>query len=188
MKKTLVVLRDTVLAIIVEVVSWPLALFIPLVVMFARWDEKPTTWTGGDDDPEHPAIRGDLPRWAYIWGTPDERLPGDVRMQQTRRMLDWATGVFGPQIGRYLTSVWWLFRNRMYGLAWVTSARPSDGYFDKPQNPGITWHASEGIWRWWKKLGPIQIQAGWKPHRADEKAHWQRGPFVAIRFVSIRRG
>jgi hypothetical protein len=187
MKRTLLVANDLLAALVIELISWPLALFVPLVCMFARWDEKETTWTGGDDDHAHPAVRGDLPRWAYIWSTPDERLPGDVRMPQTRDVLAWTTGVFGEKIGRYLTSIWWLWRNRMYGLAWVASAQPSDGNFDKPQTPGIVWHESEGIWRWWKVLGPIELQAGWKVHRADAKAHWQRGPFVVIRYVSIRK-
>jgi hypothetical protein len=75
----------------------------------------------------------------------------------------------------------------MYGLSWVTSARPSDGEFVKPQTPGLAWYESEGIWRWWRRFGPVELQAGWKVHRADEKAHAQHGPFVAIRYVSIRR-
>jgi hypothetical protein len=187
MKKALLILNDVVIATIIEIISWPLSLFVPIVVLFAKWDDKPTTWTGGADDYDHPTIRGDLPRWAYIWGTPDERLPGDVRMHQTREVLDWTTKKFGEKVGRYLTSVWWLWRNRMYGLSWATSARPSDGEFDKPQTPGLVWHESEGIWRWWNRFGPVELQAGWKPHRADEKAHWQRGPFVVIRYVSIRR-
>jgi hypothetical protein len=187
MKKALLVIHDLVLAILVELISLPLSLFVPFVCLFIKWDENRSTWSGGVDHPEYPTWRGDLPKWAYIWGTPDERMPGDVGMQRTREVLDWTTGVFGQKIGRYLTSVWWLWRNRMYGLSWVTSARPSDGEFVKPQTPGLVWYEKEGIWRWWRRFGPVELQAGWKPHRADEKAHWQRGPFVVIRYVSIRR-
>jgi hypothetical protein len=187
MKKALLILSDVVVAIVVEVISWPLALLVPFVALFAKWDDVPTTWTGGEHDYDHPAVRGDLPRWAYIWGTPDERLPGDVRMYQTREVLDWATKKFGDKVGRYMTSVWWLWRNRMYGLTWVTSARPSDGYFDKSPTPGVVWRNSEGIWRWWRILGPVQLEAGWKVHRANTSAHWLRGPFVAVRYVSVRK-
>jgi len=187
MKKTLLVIHDLVLAILVELISWPLVLFVPFVCLFVKWDENRSVWTGGDNYPEYPTWRGDLPKWAYIWKTPDERMPGDVRMQRTREVLDWTTGIFGQRIGRYLTCVWWLLRNKMYGLAWKASARPVDTYLEKSTVPGIIWRNDEGIWRWWMKLGPIELQAGWKVHRADELAHWQRGPFVAIRFVSIRR-
>jgi hypothetical protein len=187
MKKALLVIHDLVLAILVELISWPLSLLVPIVALFAKWDSKWTNWTGGEYDGEHPAIRGDLPRWAYIWSTPDERLPGDVRMYQTREVLDWTTKKFGEKVGRYLTSVWWLWRNRMYGLAWIMSAKPSNGYFDKTLTPGIIWRESEGIWRWWKVLGLVQLEAGWKIHRANTSAHWMHGPFVAIRYVSVRK-
>jgi hypothetical protein len=187
MKKALIIANDLTMAILVELISWPLALLVPLVCLFTRWDSERTNWTGGYYDDEHPAVRGDLPRWAYIWSTPDERLPGDVRMYQTRRVLDWATKKFGEKVGRYMTSVWWLWRNRMYGLAWIVNSQPSDGYFDKTPIPGIIWRESEGIWRWWKVLGPAQFEAGWKVHRANTSAHWQHGPFVAVRYISVRK-
>jgi len=185
MKRALIVVNDAVLATLVEIVSLLLSLFVPLVCLFARWDAGRTTWTGGAEFPEYPTWRGDLPRWAYIWSTPDERLPGDVRMPQTRAILDWTTGVFGQRVGRYMTSVWWLWRNRMYGLTWLASATPFDHYIERSQTPGIVWDG--GLWRWWTKLGPVELNAGWKVHRANDVAHWQTGPFVAVRFVSIKK-
>jgi hypothetical protein len=185
MRRTLQIVKDAAIATAVEAVSFPLALLVPIVTLFAKWDGEPTTWSGGER--YHPATRGDLPRWAYIWGTPDERLPGDMRMPQTRAVLDWTTRKFGVKVGRYLTSVWWLWRNRLYGLAWLTSARHSGGYFDRSTVPGIVWRESEGIWRWWGALGPVRLEAGWKVHRANASAHWLHGPFVAVRYVAIKK-
>jgi hypothetical protein len=187
MKRALLVVHDTILAVLVELLSLVLAPFVPVVVLFAKWDREPTTFTGGADELGWPEIRGDLPRWAYIWGTPDERLPCDLRTSDFHAQLLRLRWRFGARVARYLVSVRWLLRNRMYGLTWLTSARPSDGDLEPSPEPGIVWHPTEGIWRWWARLGPLALHVGWKCHRADEKARWDTGPFVAVRFVSLRR-
>lgn len=178
-------LHQRIIDVLIGIVEIPvhllLSLAVPVVCLFARWDDWRTTWSGGADYPDYPTHRGDLPRWAYIWSTPDERLPGDVRMPQTRKVLDYWTGLLGERAGRYVCSVWWLLRNRLYGLSWLMG-RPALRYIglneDAPENR---------LWRRSYDLGPVQIRIGWKVHRADEHADASIGPFWAIRAVHIKR-
>ncbi len=146
-----------------ELVCIPVALFgVPIAVLFARWDDGPTTWTGGAPDNGPPTVRGDLPWWLSWFGTLDERLPG---------------GMYEPSVvsvynrwGRYICSCYWLVvRNRMFGLAKFLFGR-ADG------DP----------WFEWRELGPVKIGWGYKRYRATPQAHWQNGPFVLVPSFTIR--
>lgn len=182
--RAFLIIKDTLLGFTLAMLSFPLALFVPVVCLFARWDDSRTTFSGGDEYRERPEKRGDLPRWAYIWSTPDERLPGDMRMPQTRRVLDLWIGWFGERTGRYVCSVWWLWRNRALGLKFLFSkpVHPDDRYLEFGRWGEIVWRGR--LWRWRRKLfrlgrRTVYVEAGWEVKRATPYAHWQRGPFCA---------
>lgn len=146
--------------ILFNLASIPLALIgAPIVCAFARWDRTPTQFTGGAVQGPL-AVRGDLPRWARWWETPDERLPGGLYERTVERV--WR------RYGRYVCSVYWLgVRNRMYGLSFALFGRQVD-------------RAPEGYQRTIKYYGPIMIDYGNFYYRATPEAHWQSGPFIEV--------
>jgi hypothetical protein len=158
MRKWLVVFE--ILAVLVAAVG------VPIVLLFAKWDEQATTFTGGASDSGPPTIRGDLPWWASWFGTFDERLPG---------------GMYEPTVvnvhrrfGRYWCSVYWLVvRNRMFGLAKFL--------FGKDIEAG-----AEPAGMAWKDVGPFRVGFGTKKYRATEAANWQSGPFVEVDSFTVR--
>lgn len=176
---------DVVVAFVLALASFPLAVAVPVICLFAKWDGVRSWFSGGDLFVGYATVRGDLPRWAYVWSTPDERLPGDVRMPQTRSVLEFWTNWFGERFGRYMCSVWWLLRNRALGLKYVFSrpVHPDDGYLEFGQWWKTVWRGR--LWRWRGKLlrvgrRTVYLELGWEVRRATPDAHWQRGPFCAI--------
>lgn len=137
----------------------------PLVCLFARWDEQTTTFTGGASMNGPATIRGDLPAWAAAWETIDERLPGGMYEATVRQVLN--------ERGRYWCSVYWLTRNRMFGLTKALFGKPI-GEHERP-----AWYRS-------KRLGWLYLGAGWKKYRATPQASWIDGPFVQMPSVTVR--
>jgi hypothetical protein len=137
----------------------------PIVAAFARWDDKPSSFTGGAQDNGPLTIRGDLPRWASAWETIDERLPGGMYEEQVRNVH--------RRFGRYVCSVYWLIRNRMMGLTAKLFGRPLA--VDQPPRGMQS-----------KVLGPLYFGAGWKKYRATPQAHWEQGPFIEMPSVTVR--
>lgn len=138
---------------------------VPPAVLLARWDDYPTTWTGGASENGPPTVRGDLPRWLAWFGTPDERLPGGMYEPTVR-------GVYN-RFGRYWCSVYWLVnRNAMHGLNAALFGRPTtlDEVMDYE----------------WRSVGPFMVGYGWKRYRATPTAHFHRGPFVKVLTATIR--
>lgn len=168
-------LRDTLLAIGLEMASLVLAP-LAVVAVFFRGPRIRTDViaTSGEDGAPMYVDRALLPRWLWWWQTPDELLPGGMYEATVRGWYaSW---------GWHYCAARWLLRNRLYGLAW-TFGRPADGYLD-PVPGGIAQRGD--LWRWWRRFGPIVLQAGWKVHRADWQADAQRGPFIAVPFATIR--
>ena len=102
-----------------------------------------TKWYGTD---QNGYLRGKLPWWAYIWSTPDEDAPGDIRGEP------WVKNVYrwcGPTVA---CIYWHLERNRGMGLSYLCSRILTDGvYLD-----GKKWGYQElpsGAWRWVGRLG-----------------------------------
>jgi len=156
-----------VLIVLFQLVSILLALVgVPIAALFARWDDKPTTFTGGAPNNGPPTIRGDLPRWAAWFGTFDERLPGG--------MYEPTVATVYRRFGRYWCSVYWLVvRNRMFGLTKALFGKPIPVDADPA---GMTWF----------EVGPFRVGYGTKKYRATPQAHWLDGPFVEIAVVSAR--
>lgn len=147
-----------------EILCVLLALLAPLVVLFAKWDESPTTFTGGAPRNGPPTVRGDLPRWLSWFGTFDERLPGG--------MYEKTVVENHRRFGRYWCSVLWLWRNRMFGLTLALFGRPTT------REESLEYTRGE--------IGPLMYGYGWKRYRATPQAHWFDGPFVAVPSVTVR--
>lgn len=113
-----------------------------VAVLCAKWDS--TNDANG-------IRRGDLPDWAGVFGTPDERLPGDVVGEPTVRKV-W------ERYGKTACSLFWLLhRNRAIGLSFEW-CREVDAYLN-----GELWGFQElpsGAWRYVKRLGPLQFGCG----------------------------
>lgn len=141
--------------ILFNVVSIPLGLLgAPIVCLFARWDRVPTParW-----QPE-PIIRGDLPRWARWWETPDERLPGGMYEPTVESIY--------KRFGRYWCSVYWLgIRNRMYGLSFALFGEPAES---------ITPSRTQ------KFLGPLHFDWGYFVYFATPDFTVERCSFIKI--------
>lgn len=137
----------------------------PIVCLFARWDDRPTTFTGGLLNNGPLTVRGDLPWWAAWFETFDERLPGGMYEPTVRAVYD--------RFGRYWCSVYWLNRNAMFGMTKAIFGRPT---------------TRDEILRYeWRTVGPVRIGWGWKRYRATPTAHWIDGPFVKILSATVRR-
>ena len=169
------IIRDVLLAVALEAVSLALTPLVPLAPLFRRYvrTDRIEVWGEGGRG-EMIVERYRLPRWLAWYETPDELLPGGMYEPTVRGWYQSA--------GPYACSVLWLLRNRLYGLAW-RFGRPAGGYLDPI--PGAV--ATRGdLWRWWRSVGPIVLQAGWKVHRKTYSAHWADGPLWAVPFVSVR--
>lgn len=152
---------------IFELVCVPIAAFlVPFVVPFARWDREPTTFTGGAPDNGPPIVRGDLPWWASLFGTFDERLPGGMYEPTVVKVYN--------RFGRYWCSLYWLIvRNRMFGLAKAMFGKP---IAPDEQPAGMTW----------RTIGRLRVGWGTAKYRATPQANWQRGPFVEVAKFTVR--
>lgn len=97
-------------------------------------------------------VTGKLPGWAFMWETPDEPLPGDLREPFVAEYYV-THGWFG-------TSVYWLLeRNRGHGLAFALGRYLPDG----KQLDGDKWgfqELSNGAWRVVLNLGVCQLGFG----------------------------
>lgn len=107
-----------------------------IAVLCAKWDTEATDGY----------VRGDLPRWAAVFETPDERLPGDVRGEPS---VKWAYA----HLGKTVCAMYWLLeRNRGMGISFTLGRPLPDGqYLD-----GSLWgfqELSNGAWRRVWKLG-----------------------------------
>jgi hypothetical protein len=95
---------------------------------------------------------GQLPRWAALFATPDEGVPGDLKEPRCRSVY--------TMYGKYVCALYWLtVRNKCHGLAFMLG-RPLP---DNQMLNGDLWGFQElpnGAWRWVKRLGPIQLCAG----------------------------
>lgn len=136
----------------------------PIAVRFAKWDDRPTTFTGGLIDNGPPTVRGDLPSWLSWVGTFDERLPGGLYEETVVANYN--------RFGRYWCSVLWLWRNRMFGLTLRLFGRPTT------RTEALVYTRGE--------VGPFMYGYGEKRYRATPQAHWFDGPFVAVQSVTIR--
>jgi hypothetical protein len=159
-------IRVTLLAMY-EILCIPLALVgVPIALLFAKWDDTTSTFTGGAEDNGPPTIRGDLPVWAAWFGTFDERLPGG--------MYEPTVVAIHRRFGRHVCSAYWLIvRNRMFGL--------TKALFGKP----IAKHDSPAGMAW-SDIGPVRIGYGTKKYRATPEAHFSNGPFVEVASFTIR--
>lgn len=171
----MMILKDTLLAVALELISLALAPFAVIAVFFRgpriRTDAIPAD---GEDGSTMYVDRALLPRALWWWQTPDELLPGGMYEPTVRQWhASW---------GWHYCAARWLLRNRLYGLAWAFG-KPADAYLD-PVQGGIARRGD--LWRWWKQVGPVVLQAGWKVHRKDWQADHERGPFWAIPFATIR--
>jgi hypothetical protein len=149
-----------------EIACIPLAVVgVPIVVLFAKWDDYETDFSGGCAPNGPPAIRGDLPKWAAWFGTFDERLPGGMYEPSVARVYQ--------KYGRYVCSLYWLIvRNRMFGLMKFLFGKPAERH-----------EQSEFVMH---EVGPFLIGWGTKVYRATPTAHWRDGPFVRCPSVTIR--
>lgn len=136
----------------------------PLVALAVRWDDGYSTFSGGDDLPQYPRVRGDLPWWLSWFQTFDERMPCGIYEPTMRAFLD--------RYGQYLCSVRWLIRNRMFGLSKALFGQEVEK--DTPLVYMMTFK------------GPLMFGAGWKRYRATTTARHDTGPFVAIPSVTVR--
>jgi hypothetical protein len=136
----------------------------PIVAAFVKWDSEPSVITGGAPLHAYPAIRGDLPGWAWMWATIDERMPCAMYEQTMRETL--------ARVGPYWTTVRWLIRNRMMGLTKALFGRACT--------------ADDTVLYTKKIVGPFAFGAGWKRYRATPTARPDTGPFVAMPSVSVR--
>ena len=134
---------------------------VPFVVLAARWDTMPTTFTGGAAFNGPATIRGDLPWWLAWFETFDERLPGGMYEPTVRKVYEKA--------GAYWCSVYWLNRNAMFGLTKFLFGKDEErtGYE-------------------WRVFGPIKVGCGWKKYRATPAAHHITGPFVYVLSATVR--
>lgn len=134
-----------------------------LAVLSAKWDSSETDGY----------IRGDLPEWAMIWSTLDERLPGDVRGEPS---VKWAY----KYLGKTLCSMYWILeRNRGMGLSYIFSKVLTDGvYLD-----GNQWGFQElpnGAWRKVWRLGSFASFGIGNQTTMVNGVMWRR-PWVSIK-------
>ncbi len=169
--------KDILIAVLTEIVGLLTIPLVPFVVLFRERKVLRTskiTVEAAEVTDELHVDRTKLPDWLWWFQTPDEPLPGGLYEPTVLRWYQ--------TLGYYWCSVLWLIRNRMYGMSWYFG-RPADGYLD-PVDGKIVRRGD--LWRWYKQVGPIVLQAGWKVHRKDFDAHWRDGPFWAIPFVTVR--
>ena len=99
-----------------------------------------------------PAYRGDWPRWLSIFGTPDERAPGDLTNPQYYQMY--------LTHGFYVTSYMWYFvRNRLGGLSYLFKV-PCNGRWW--ENKVGKQSREDGLWYYKKPLGFLVFVTGWE--------------------------
>lgn len=134
--------------------SFLLGLTAPLIVLvalpFAKWDKTPSA----DSNGKFPdVIRGDLPRWASWYSTPDERLPGGTYEPTVADALH--------AFGRFWCSWYWLgIRNRMLGFDMIWAV-PID--LPWPPEPG---HYRNGEFWWTRRdlFWGLQLKMGWRTY------------------------
>jgi hypothetical protein len=139
-------------------------LLVAVALLFAKWDDKATL----DSNGMVPAVRGDLPSWAWWLGTPNERLPGGTYEPTVRMVL--------ADHGRFVCSWYWLaIRNRQQGLAAyfgvpvVMPWPPEPGYYES----GALWWLRHPIFG-----NKYQLKAGWRTYGI--KSQWMAIPCLTI--------
>lgn len=119
------------------------------LVRFIKRDTAPSVNRNG----LVPAHRGDWPKWLSIFGTPDERAPGDLTNPQYYQMY--------LTHGFYVTAYMWYFvRNRLGGLSYLFKI-PSNGvYWGKEMGKQV--NQEDGTWYYRKSVGKVVFVTGWE--------------------------
>jgi len=131
-----------------------------VAILSARWEEV--------DGLKH----GYLPDWAFIWSTPDESLPGDLK-EPTLLKIDQKFGVL-------VASLYWLLeRNRGLGLAFKFGKKLEDGVYIDGDKWGYQKLAS-GAWRMVIPLGFVYLGFG------NQTTKDRQGNLWALPWCSVR--
>lgn len=126
----------------------PLAIFALVPIAFVKWNSSDGITTGT------------LPKWAKVFDTPNQNLPGDTTIPAVASCLN--------KRGRYWCSAYWLIgRNRMQGFAFLF-AKPLQSPW--PLEPG-SYTQEPNLW-WMRKSifgGKLQLKRGYAQYVVDGK-------------------
>lgn len=128
-------------------------LLVPIALLFAKWREDG---------------RGNLPEWAWMLSTPDQRLPGDTSIPAVADVL--------AKRGRFVCSWYWLgFRNPAQGLA-ASFGVP----VTQPWSPEPGYYENGSLW-WLRKPfagNRLQLKAGWRTYPST--SGWLAVPCMTV--------
>jgi hypothetical protein len=159
-KATMSKLLDIFTALFLEIFGWSAFVVAPFAILFA-YEEGYVSVGGWADDPKAIKVRRvTLPPYFEWYDSPDDRLPGGMYEPQ---VLGWY-----QKYGWRVCSVLWMWRNRMFGLAWKFG-REAKSYSDVP-------------WRKDWTFGPLRGMVGWKVYRKGLYST----PLWAVPAISIR--
>ncbi|SDO75758.1 hypothetical protein SAMN05216303_102278 [Rhodoferax sp. OV413] len=160
-------LKPIAIALLIHLFALLAPFLVPIGLLFARWDSKPTL----DQNGLHLAVRGDLPA-CFAWlNTPDERLPGGLYEPNVETIYQ--------RYGRFLCSWYWLgLRNRGHGFA-AQFGLPTSAYW--PGEPG--YYQRGGLW--WLRYplagGRLQFKAGYRIYKLLDSS------FLAVPVFTITK-
>ena len=166
--------------------------YMLLLVWFIKWDSVATYVNGSTDTPDPSddslIVRGDLPEFLKWAQTMDMRFPGGMYEPTVKSMYG-----NGSYLRKMFVSYYWAgHRNRAQGLAmmlgkpaadWIPNQfDPRPGY-DKTgwTQDGDNWYfkrEADGIFRNFKKVGPIYLVYGYEVYRLSNGKFWAVNQFT----------
>lgn len=180
MLKPLHILIDSFVGVFLALASLACLILSPLGLLllpFIKWDKSQSQVNGWW------CTRGDWPKWLSWLGTPDERLPGDMTIEEVRAI--------GDKHGRVLCAWNWCFiRNRLFGLAHALRVDCNNyipetyGWYSRTDtivNSDATLIYEQYIWRFAVKLGFLKLVIGHQVYRHPENY------FYSVPVFTIKR-
>lgn len=157
--------KPTLLGLWLQLPGLTAPFVVPVALLGATWDTDPTADSMGTT----PTVRGDLPRWASGYSTPNERLPGGTYEPAVLAVLH--------RWGRWICSWYWLgLRNRGLGF---------DGAYAIPVryvlwDPGqLGLQEADDLWFYRQDLfAGLQLKLGWRTYEVAGK--WVAEPCATI--------
>jgi len=149
-------IKPIAIALFLQLAALLAPLFVLLALPFIRWD-------GGfslDRSNNHPAVRGDMPKWLRWLETPDERLPGGLYEPTVKSVY--------RRFGSLICVWYWLgIRNRLHGLA-ASFGEPAE----RPWGPEFGMQRQGSLWWIRKPLlnGRLAFKAGYRVYTLPDKS------------------
>lgn len=151
-----------------------LSLLAPVLVLFAlpfiKWDKEPSAGPQRTTRPPYPTIMGDFPDWLAWLRTPDQRLPGDIGIQEVSDVLQ--------TYGKWVCAWYWAgTRNAFMGLA-CSMGKPTTDYI--PEDIEGLWERGD-VWIYRKTLWGVRLYAGYTAYALLD------GTFRAAPILTIKK-